>query len=352
MINKDLVSDEIYMQRCIDLAFNGLGKVAPNPMVGAVLVNDGKIIGEGYHHEYGKPHAEVNAINDAEGKIGKVPENSILYVNLEPCNHQGKTPPCTELIISKGIKRIVIGCKDPNEKVKGKGIERLQNSGCEVLFGIKENDCRTLNKTFITYNEKHRPYIILKWAQSKDGYICSGHQSEKRELISNEYSRKLTHKWRSESQAIMVGTNTALYDNPVLASRDWNGQNPIRITLDKELRLPKHLNLFDQSIPTIVFTDKKSSSFKNLEYININFSGNIIVQILKELYNRNIQFLIIEGGSTLLNSFLNENLWDESWVFIGDITLGKGIKAPNLSGNYRLIDRIANDLLYVAINHY
>jgi|ERR1035437_5656167 diaminohydroxyphosphoribosylaminopyrimidine deaminase/5-amino-6-(5-phosphoribosylamino)uracil reductase len=352
MINKGSPEDEIFMQRCIDLAYNGLGKVAPNPMVGAVLVNGGMIIGEGFHHEYGKPHAEVNAINDAEKRIGTIPENSTLYVNLEPCNHHGKTPPCTELIINKGIRRIVIGCIDPNEKVTGKGIERLQNSGCDVLIGIKANDCRALNKTFITYHEKHRPYIILKWAQSKDGYISSGHQSEKREWISNDYSRKLTHNWRSESQAIMVGTNTVLYDNPSLNSRDWNRQNPIRISLDKELRLPKNMNIFDQSIPTIIFTDKKSSSFKNLEYININFSENVIENILKELYNRNIQSLIVEGGSTLLNSFLINNYWDESRVFVGKIILGKGIKAPEISGNYKQSEPIENDLFQVVINRH
>jgi diaminohydroxyphosphoribosylaminopyrimidine deaminase/5-amino-6-(5-phosphoribosylamino)uracil reductase len=194
--------------------------------------------------------------------------------------------------------------------------------------------------------------LILKWAQSKDGYISSGHQADKRELISNDYSRKVMHKWRSEVQAIMVGTNTVLYDNPSLNSRDWNGQNPIRITIDKDLRLPKHLNIFDQSVPAIVFTNKHSSLFDNLEYINIDFSKNVIEQVLKELHIRNIQSMIVEGGTRLLNSFLINNYWDESRVFVGNKTLGKGIKAPELSGNYKLIETIENDLFYVAVNHH
>jgi len=352
MIDKGSKEDEIFMQRCIDLAYNGLGKVAPNPMVGAVLVNDGKIIGEGYHCQFGKAHAEVNAISNSEKRIGAIPENSTLYVNLEPCNHHGKTPPCTELIINKGIKRIVIGTKDPNPEVFGKGIERLLNEDCEVIVGIKVEECRSLNNAFISYHEKHRPYIILKWAQSKDGYISSGHQSEKREWISNKYSRKFTHKWRSETQAIIVGSNTILYDNPLLNSRDWNQQNAIRVTIDKDLRLPKQLNIFDQSIPTIVFTNKHSSLFDNLEYINIDFSKNVIEQVLKELHIRNIQSMIVEGGTRLLNSFLINNYWDESRVFVGNKTLGKGIKAPELSGNYKLIETIENDLFYVAVNHH
>jgi diaminohydroxyphosphoribosylaminopyrimidine deaminase/5-amino-6-(5-phosphoribosylamino)uracil reductase len=341
--------NEIYMQRCIDLAQNGRGRVAPNPMVGAVLVHDGKIIGEGIHLEYGQAHAEVNAIKDAEKKYKIIPENSILYVNLEPCSHHGKTPPCADLIIRKGIRNVIIGTKDPNPLVQGKGIEKLKFAGCEVHYEILKNECRELNKTFYKFYEKHRPYIILKWAQSSDGFISSEHtnNSDQMHWISNEYSRKLSHKWRSETQAIIVGTNTALHDNPSLNVRDWEGKNPIRIAFDKDLKLPKHLHLFDQSTPTLIFTQKKTSSNKNLEYINIDFNNGVIKEVLNGLYKRGIQSMIVEGGTTLLNSFINENLWDEARIFIADKILIKGIKAPAISGSLIKEDQIENDLLLV-----
>ncbi len=346
------MTNEYFMQRCLDLAHNGLGRVAPNPLVGAVLVHDGMIIGEGFHTEYGHPHAEVNAIRDAEKKHPNIPENSTLYVNLEPCNHHGKTPPCADLIINKGIKKVVIGCKDSSDKVSGKGIEKLLQNGCEVVVGILEKECRELNKTFYTFHEKHRPFIVLKCAQSLDGYIGSGHiiHPEKREWISNEYSRMLTHKWRSEIQAIMVGTNTAFHDNPALSVRDWSGANPIRITLDKDLRLPQHLLLFDQTIATLIFTEKKSAVVENLEFIKIDFGKSVLKQVLNELFKRNIESLMIEGGARVLNSFIQENEWDEARIFIGNKMLGNGVKAPEIHGNFDSSTSIESDILLIKRN--
>jgi|ERR1017187_3862408 diaminohydroxyphosphoribosylaminopyrimidine deaminase/5-amino-6-(5-phosphoribosylamino)uracil reductase len=346
------MTNEYFMQRCLDLAYNGLGRVAPNPMVGAVLVHDGKIIGEGFHQQYGHPHAEVNAINDAEKKHKIIPENTTLYVNLEPCNHHGKTPPCSELIIKKGIKKVVIGAKDPNDKVEGKGIEVLKYSGCEVNSGVLEIECKELNKAFYTFYEKHRPCIILKWAQSFDGYLSSGNYQ--REWISNEYSRKLSHKWRSEIQGIMVGKNTALHDDPTLNVRvgisNIDINHPIRITFDKDLTLPKHLKLFDQTLPTIIFTERNSSSLKNLEFIKINFSKDVIKQILNELQNRNVNSLLVEGGTMLLDSFIQEDLWDEARIFHSENCLNSGIKAPVVNRTLIQEDKIETDLLKVYKN--
>ena len=330
-----------------------MGRVAPNPMVGGVLVHDGMIIGEGFHQQFGHAHAEVNAIADAEKRNESIPENTVLYVNLEPCNHHGKTPPCTELIISKGIKKVVVGTMDPHDKVKGIGIERLRQAGIEVTVNVCKMDCHELNKTFFTYHVKQRPYIILKWAQSIDGYISSGNIdfAKKRDIISNDYSRKLTHKWRSESMAIMVGTNTAKHDNPQLNVRDWSGDNPIRITLDRGLILPNDLHLFDGTVKTIIFTEKEMPSSNNLEYIKIDFNKNIIIQVLDELYKHNIQSLFVEGGASLINSFMDAGYWDEARIFIGNKTLYDGIKAPEISGTCTSKDIIEDDILLVYKNH-
>ncbi len=330
-----------------------MGRVAPNPMVGGVLVHDGMIIGEGFHQQFGHAHAEVNAIADAEKRNESIPENTVLYVNLEPCNHHEKTPPCTELIISKGIKKVVVGTMDPHYKVKGKGIERLRQAGIEVTVNVCEKECHELNKTFFTYLEKQRPYIILKWAQSIDCYISSSNidLTSKRDIISNDYSRKLTHKWRSESMAIMVGTNTAKHDNPQLNVRDWSGNNPIRITLDRGLILPNDLHLFDGTVKTIIFTEKDMPSSNNLEYIKIDFNKDTIIQLLDELYKHNIQSLFVEGGASLINSFMDAIYWDEARIFIGNKTLCDGIKAPEIRGTYTNKDIIEDDILLVYKNH-
>lgn len=346
---------EKYILRCLELAKNGFGRTAPNPMVGAVIVCNEKIIGNGYHHKYGEPHAEVNAIQSVKDRV--LLKFSTLYINLEPCIHFGKTPPCADVIIKEQIKNIVIGCIDTSPKVNGKGIEKLKNAGCNVELGILENDCRELNKRFFTYYEKNRPYIILKWAQTSDGFIAEDKHTKRINSanysltnISGELSRTFVHKWRTEEQAILIGTNTALNDNPQLTARLWIGKNPLRLVLDKNLHLPKNLHLFDGFAPTIVFTAVKNFPFKqnNLEYVTIDFA-NIIPQILDELHKREIQSVIVEGGQILLDAFIKQGIWDEARIFIspskGDFN--KGIKAPEIAGKVIYEDFIGEDKLRV-----
>ncbi len=325
---------ETYMQQCLLLAIKGLGNVAPNPMVGCVIVNDGEIIGAGYHQQYGQAHAEVNAINSVENK--ELLQKATLYVNLEPCAHFGKTPPCADLIIEHKIPNVVIGSMDLHSIVNGRGIEKLTKAGINVTEGVLEDECKKLNKRFFTFHEKQRPYIILKWAQTADGFIDAKRNEEnpgKALQISNVESRKLLHQWRSQEQAIMVGTNTALLDNPQLTVRELQGENPLRITIDKWLRIPKQNHLFDKSTPTLIFTAVDEPSVTNLEYVKIDFEQAIIHQILNELYKRTIQSLIVEGGEQLLNSFIEIAAWDEARVFISDKKIEKGIKAPVLKTN-------------------
>ncbi len=315
-----------YMQRCLDLAVKGAGNVAPNPMVGAVLVHDGKIIGEGWHQKYGEAHAEVNAIRQA---VLSDLNDTTLYVSLEPCAHFGKTPPCVDLIIKNKIPRLVIGCCDPFEKVNGKGIEKLQAAGVEVITGIMEEECEALNKRFFTFHEKKRPYIILKWAETGDGKISS--LNGKRLKISNEYSNRLVHKWRSEEAAIMVGTNTALLDNPELTSRLWPGNSPVRIVLDMNLRLPASIKLFNQRVKTIVFNGIKQGDEKGILFYKIEKDKNILQEICNALYQLKIQSLIIEGGAKLLQSFIAEGLWDEARIIKNSaINAGAGLDVPVL----------------------
>ncbi|MDQ3048346.1 MAG: bifunctional diaminohydroxyphosphoribosylaminopyrimidine deaminase/5-amino-6-(5-phosphoribosylamino)uracil reductase RibD [Bacteroidota bacterium] len=317
------------MKRCLELGAEALTNVAPNPMVGSVIVHDGKIIGEGYHLLYGKEHAEVNAIASVENK--ELLKASTLYVNLEPCSHFGKTPPCADLIIKYQIPEVVIGSVDTNSLVAGQGIEKLEKAGIKVKIGVLVKECRELNKRFFTHHEKKRPYIILKWAQTSDGFIDhkrSAEQNEKPLQISNSESKKLLHQWRSEEQSIIVGTNTTLLDNPQLTVREVNGKNPLRITLDKWLRVPKHFHIFDKSTPTLIFTAEDAESEHNLEYIKIDFSKSVVKQILEQLYNRNIRSLLVEGGEQILNSFIEEGLWDEARVFVSEKKIMKGVNAP------------------------
>jgi diaminohydroxyphosphoribosylaminopyrimidine deaminase / 5-amino-6-(5-phosphoribosylamino)uracil reductase len=312
-----------YMQRCLDMAVKGAGTVAPNPMVGVVLVNDDKIIGEGWHKKYGEAHAEVNCIASVKG------EDEKLISQLEPCTHFGKTPPCVDLIIRHKIPKVVIGCRDPFEEVNGKGIERLQAAGVEVITGIMEGECKALNKRFFTFHEKQRPYIILKWAETGDGKISS--LNGERLMISNGYSDRLVHKWRSEEAAIMVGTNTALLDNPELTARLWPGKSPVRIVLDMNLRLPVSIQLFNREVKTIVFNGIKQSEENNILFYKIESDKNLLRKICNALYQLKIQSIIIEGGAKLLQSFITDGLWDEARIIKNSaINAGAGLDAPVL----------------------
>src|ERR1043165_3011313 len=322
---------EIFMKRCIELAQQGTGNVAPNPMVGSVIVHEGKIIGEGFHQKFGEAHAEVNAINSVDTQNIASLSKSTLYVNLEPCSHFGKTPPCADLIVEKKIPEIIIGCLDPNPLVSGKGVDRLKVAGCWLQVGVQESESKELNKRFITFHEKKRPYIILKWAQTQDGFIAP--KNGNRMNISNEFSRTLTHRWRSEEAAIMIGKNTAIADNPRLDSRLWNGKNPTRIVLDKNLELPDSLHLFDHSIPTIVIREKQKANEENLEFHQTNFSKGLLQNVMKFLFEREIQSVIVEGGAKLLQSYIDEGLWDEARIFIAPTFLTGGVSSPKISGN-------------------
>ncbi len=350
---------EHYMKRCMELAGKGLGYTAPNPIVGCVIVNDSKIIGEGYHVSYGSHHAEVNAINSVKDK--SVFSKSRLYVTLEPCSHFGKTPPCTDLILKHKIPEVIIGMKDPFEKVNGSGIQKLKKAGIKVISGVLEKECRFINRRFIIFHEQKRPYIILKWAQSMDGFIAPDQQSfaktqatipgnKKIYWISNEYSRMLVHKWRSEEAAVMTGTNAAQKDDPRLTVRNWQGKNPIRIVIDKNLKLDRSLNLFDRKARTVVYTSKNKSSEINLEFVKINFDGNVLKQIMSHLYGENIQSVIVEGGTILLRSFIEKKLWDEARVFSNNSILNSGVTAPEIKGNILYTREIDNDTLTVFKN--
>jgi diaminohydroxyphosphoribosylaminopyrimidine deaminase / 5-amino-6-(5-phosphoribosylamino)uracil reductase len=322
-------SDQIYMQRCLDLAMNGLGQVAPNPMVGCVIVYQDRIIGEGFHKICGGPHAEVNAIASVNNK--DLLSESVLYVNLEPCAHHGKTPPCTSLILESGIKKVIVASEDPFPEVSGRGFEILRNAGCEVISGVLSEKSRRLNKRFFTFHEKKRPYIILKWAQTSDGYIdiVRGPEAEARPTwITSEKLRLLVHKWRTEEPAIMTGTNTALLDNPRLNVRDWYGKQPVRIILDRSCRLPGSLNIFDNSQQTIIFNALQNVTINMNQWIKIPFDDSVLLQITNVLYEMNIQSVFVEGGRQLLQSFIDQNLWDEARVFVGKQTFGKGCHAP------------------------
>ena len=332
------------MQRCLEIAIKGFGNVAPNPMVGCVIVYDQKIIGEGYHQQFGQAHAEVNAINSVENK--ELLKKATLYVNLEPCSHFGKTPPCADLIIKNKIPNVVIGNTDPFSEVNGRGIEKLTKAGINVQEGVLEDKCKKLNVRFFTFHEKKRPYVILKWAQTADGFIDLKRTEEnpgKALQISSAESRKLVHKWRSQEQAIMVGSNTALLDNPQLTVREWQGRNPLRITIDKWLRIPKHYNLFDKSTATLIFTAVDEPSETNLEFVKIDFDQSPVPQILNELYKRSIQSLLVEGGEQLLTSFIESGLWDEARVFISDKKIEKGVNAPVLNINPISKENISGD---------
>ncbi len=320
--------EEKYMRRCIQLARNGLCTTAPNPMVGAVIVCDGKIIGEGYHIRCGEAHAEVNAIRSV--KDPDLLQRSTIYVSLEPCSHYGKTPPCADLIIEKRIPRVVIGCQDPFAKVAGRGIQKLKDAGCDVTVGILEEECKELNRRFITFHTLRRPYITLKWAESADKFIDIHRTGGKPVVLSSPLTAMMVHKRRAEHTAIMVGTRTALLDNPSLNVRHWYGRSPVRIVLDREQSLPDDLHLFDGSAPTLVFTNAPHASRPNVDYLPIDFSRETLPQIMDALYHRELQSLLVEGGSSLLQSFIDTGLWDEIWVEEAPVLLHDGIKSPEV----------------------
>lgn len=337
------------MRRCIQLAKNGLGTTYPNPLVGSVIVYENKIIGEGWHRQSGMPHAEVNAINSVKNK--QLLKNATIYINLEPCSHTGKTPPCANLIIEKQIKNVVIGCKDPNPKVAGNGIKLLIKNGLKVTYGILENECEHLNKRFFSFFLKKRPYIILKWAETLDGFISPNEKKEKKPVwISNKYSRQLVHQWRAEEQAILVGTQTIVEDNPSLNTRDWYGNSPICILIDKSLRISKDYKIYRNTSKTIVITEKQSKNKKNQFFESINFNSPIANQIGTILYSHGIQSVIIEGGAQTLQTFIDENLWDEARIFSGPITFNNGTKAPIISGTTLTTTKIKQDILNLIIN--
>lgn len=338
--------DEKYMQRCLTLAQQAFGNTYPNPMVGCVVVHNGEIIGEGYHHKAGEPHAEVNAIKSVENE--EILQRSTLYVSLEPCSHYGKTPPCADLIIAKKIPHVVVGCIDSFSKVQGKGIEKLRNAGIHVEVGTLENKARFLNRRFFTFNEKHRPYIILKWAQTADNYIDKlpgAKSSHKGVRITDEACQTLVHQWRSEEQAILVGTNTVANDNPSLTTRLVEGKNPLRIAWDLHDRIPENSHLKDRSVPTIIFTSNASKiSVENLEYI-VASPETLVSQTLEVLYQKGIQSLIVEGGTKTLQTFIDINLWDEARIFTTTETFGAGVTAPKLTGNVSHEQHVGNALL-------
>ncbi|WP_268847611.1 bifunctional diaminohydroxyphosphoribosylaminopyrimidine deaminase/5-amino-6-(5-phosphoribosylamino)uracil reductase RibD [Flavobacterium aestivum] len=342
---------EKYMRRCIALAQNGLGTTYPNPMVGSVIVYNNKIIGEGWHKKAGEPHAEVNAVNSVQDK--SLLQKATIYVSLEPCSHFGKTPPCCDLIIKNKIPNVVIGTVDPNIKVAGNGIKKLIEAGIHVTIGILENECNELNKRFFTFHQKKRPYIVLKWAESQDGFIAPLQKLEKKPVwITNTYSRQLVHKWRTEEQAILVGTQTVIDDDPKLNARDWYGNNPIRLVLDQNNRIPEENTVFDNQIKTIVFTKSGNAINKeNTIFEVVNFNQNIASQIVQILFQHQIQSVIIEGGLQTLQTFIDANLWDEARIFTGKLTLEKGINAPQISKSIYKKKWISDDELIIARNH-
>lgn len=324
-----------YMNRCFELASKALGNTYPNPLVGSVIVYNDKIIGEGYHTKSGENHAEINAINSVKDK--SLLKKSTLYVNLEPCSHFGKTPPCSKKIAEIGIPKVVIGTIDTTDKVSGKGIKIMQDAGINVITGILENESRALNKRFFTFHEKKRPYIILKWAQTADGYIdiARNFESEQKpNWISGKHERALVHKWRTEEQAILVGKNTVLSDNPELTARNFYGNNPLRIVIDKNLQLVKNFKIFNNRAQTAIlnYIEEKNDKNKNT-YIKISSKEQLFEQLFSYLYQIKTQSLIVEGGQKTLQSFIENNFWDEARIFIGKQFFNQGIKAPQLKNN-------------------
>jgi len=341
------------MKRCLELAENGMRAAMPNPSVGAVLVHKNRIIGEGHTSAYGGPHGEVNCVNSVHQKDRHLISQSTLYVSLEPCSHYGKTPPCCDLIIAHSIPRVVVGTTDPHEKVAGNGIKKLREAGKEVTVGVLEAACRESNRRFFTFHEKRRPYIILKWASSADGFLSPEKRDKKEPVwITNTYSRQLVHKWRSEEMAILAGTNTVLDDNPSLDVRNWAGPSPTRIILDKSGRIDDSFKVKDQKINTIVLTERKDfTTLDKLLYEQTDYDGSMPEAVANLLYRHNLLSVIIEGGSKTLQSFINAGLWDEARIFTGTTIFGTGVPAPKISGKLVAKQRILDDELQILRNY-
>lgn len=333
MYTQNMDIDSHYMQIALDLAKQGFGKVSPNPMVGAVIVHEGKIIGAGYHEKLGGPHAEVNAINSVPKELELLIRESTIYVTLEPCSHFGKTPPCADLLIKKMPKKVVVGSFDPNPKVSGSGTAKLRNARIEVVEGVLKNECDDLNKRFITFHTKHRPYIILKWAESSDGYMAP--DSNKQVWLTGEESKKFVHGMRAVESAILVGTKTIEIDDPELTVRLVAGKNPARVVIDKDLTLPLSKKVFSQNADVFVFNQTESKNINNIQYIKINFDEEIIPQILNVLYTKDIQSLIVEGGPHTLTEFIKNGFWDEAVVLTSQTKLGEGKKSPSFQGELK-----------------
>ncbi|MGN6397167.1 MAG: bifunctional diaminohydroxyphosphoribosylaminopyrimidine deaminase/5-amino-6-(5-phosphoribosylamino)uracil reductase RibD [Mucilaginibacter sp.] len=347
-----MVQHEKYMQRCLELAQLGTGSVSPNPMVGAVVVHRDRIIGEGYHRKYGEAHAEVNAINHVIERFDDASEllrQSTIYVSLEPCAHYGKTPPCADLIIRHHLPNVVVGCRDPFAQVDGKGIEKLKDAGINVTAGVLEKECQWLNRRFFTRIQKHRPYVILKWAQTPDDFFAPDDNSQL--WITGQESRRLVHQWRTEEDAILIGKNTAAIDNPLLDVRFAHGKSPKRVVIDRKLKLNPALNIFDQSVETIIFNELKTDVDGKNKYIALeDFERYVPQYILFQLYLQDIQSVIIEGGAHTLNSFIEAGLWDEARIFTGETELKKGIKSPEIRGHIIGEYSSGQDKLKILVN--
>ncbi len=341
-----MTPDELLMQRTFDLALLGVGEVSPNPRVGCVIVKDGEVIGEGWHKKYGEAHAEVNAIASVS-EINQI-EGSTAYVNLEPCSHVGKTPPCADMLIQYGIKRLVISNQDINPLVAGEGIKKCKAAGIEVIAGVLEQQGYELNKRFFISHEKQRPFIILKWAQTSDGFMA--HSNYESRWISSELSRQLVHKWRSEEDAVLVGTKTAAHDDPNLTVRNWSGRNPVRLVIDRFLRLSDRLHLFDRLVPTVCFNLLKHEEHPNLKLVRLD-EEDFISQLLAWLHKSKIQSVLVEGGSQTLSFFIGANLWDEARIFTSPRSFKKGIKAPELPGDLIFRQQISTDQFQVYHRH-
>lgn len=344
-------NDIKFMRRCLDLAGKAEGMTYPNPQVGSVIVHNDKIIGEGYHFRAGEPHAEVNAINSVKNRelLGK----AVLYVNLEPCSHYGKTPPCAELIVSSGIKKVVVGTNDTSDKVAGKGIKFLENAGCEVVTGVLEDECRWINRRFFSFNEKKRPYIILKWAQSADGYLDyerDKSSSKKPVWITGNPERVLVHRWRATEQAIVAGAGTIRADDPQLNVRYWTGTDPVRVILSRSGMLDKESALFRTNGTNIVFTLNTNVDITNSYIVKLNDSSSSASQVVDFLHSRDIQSVLVEGGAEVLSHFISEDLWDEARVFTGKHFFRKGVRAPGMTGRILVHSEFALSNLDVVLN--
>ncbi|NQX41550.1 diaminohydroxyphosphoribosylaminopyrimidine deaminase / 5-amino-6-(5-phosphoribosylamino)uracil reductase [Pedobacter steynii] len=348
------MTDELYMQRCLELASLGMGNVSPNPMVGCVIVSEGKIIGEGYHEKIGEAHAEVNAVKAVFDKYGAesaalLLKNATAYVSLEPCAHFGKTPPCADLLIRHQLKRVVIGNRDPFEAVDGKGIEKLKNAGIEVSSGILEKESSWLNRRFFTRILQKRPYIILKWARTANGFFAP--VGDEQRWISRPLAKRLVHKWRTEEDAVLVGKRTALVDNPQLNAREWPGRNPIRLLIDRNLEIPSEHYLYNNEAKTIIFNEIKTDVVDNIHFVQMEDMQYYLPQkIAFQLYLMDIQSVIIDGGAQLLNQFITAGLWDEARVFTSAVSWADGMLSPQINGMITEVQQIGKDQLSIYQN--